>query len=31
MALTTSAPVPQELIDEIAGLADFHTGRAVSL
>jgi D-3-phosphoglycerate dehydrogenase len=31
MALTTNAPVPQELIDEITGLADFHSGRAVSL
>jgi D-3-phosphoglycerate dehydrogenase len=31
MAVTTSAPVPQALIDEIAGLDDFHTGRAVSL
>jgi D-3-phosphoglycerate dehydrogenase / 2-oxoglutarate reductase len=31
MVVTTSAPVPQELIDEIVGLGDFHSGRAVSL
>jgi D-3-phosphoglycerate dehydrogenase len=31
MAVTTSAPVPQELIDEITGLDDFHDGRAVNL
>jgi D-3-phosphoglycerate dehydrogenase len=31
MAVTTNAPVPQEVIDEIAGLEDFHDGRAVSL
>jgi D-3-phosphoglycerate dehydrogenase / 2-oxoglutarate reductase len=31
MALTTSAPVPQEVIDEIAGLDDFYDGRAVNL
>jgi D-3-phosphoglycerate dehydrogenase / 2-oxoglutarate reductase len=31
MAVTTSAPVPQELIDEITGLEDFHDGRAVNL
>jgi D-3-phosphoglycerate dehydrogenase len=31
MVLTTNAPVPLALIDEIIGLADFHTGRAVSL
>jgi D-3-phosphoglycerate dehydrogenase len=31
MALTTDAPVPQELIDEIAALDDFHAGRAVNM
>ena len=31
MALTTSAAVPQEVIDEIAGLEDFYDGRAVNL
>jgi hypothetical protein len=31
MAVTTSAPVSQEVIDEITGLADFHDGRAVNL
>jgi D-3-phosphoglycerate dehydrogenase len=31
MAVTTNAPVPQEVIDEIAGFDDFHDGRAVSL
>jgi D-3-phosphoglycerate dehydrogenase len=31
MVLTTNAPVPLALIDEITALADFHTGRAVSL
>jgi D-3-phosphoglycerate dehydrogenase / 2-oxoglutarate reductase len=30
MAVTTDAPVPQELIDEIAGTDGFHDGRAVS-
>jgi D-3-phosphoglycerate dehydrogenase / 2-oxoglutarate reductase len=31
MAVTTDAPVPQEVIDEITGFEDFHDGRAVSL
>jgi D-3-phosphoglycerate dehydrogenase len=31
MAVTTNAPVPQEVIDEIAAMPDFRTGRAVSL
>lgn len=31
MAVTTDAPVPQELIDEIAALPDFYEGRAVNL
>jgi predicted regulator of amino acid metabolism with ACT domain len=31
MALTTNAPVPQEVIDEITALDDFRDGRAVSL
>jgi D-3-phosphoglycerate dehydrogenase len=31
MALTTDAPVPQEVIDEIASGNAFHLGRAVSL
>jgi D-3-phosphoglycerate dehydrogenase len=31
MVVTTNAPVPQELIDEITAFDDFHTGRAVSL
>jgi D-3-phosphoglycerate dehydrogenase / 2-oxoglutarate reductase len=31
MAVTTDGPVPQEVIDEITGLDDFHDGRAVSL
>jgi hypothetical protein len=31
MAVTTDAPVPQALIDEIVGMEDFHDGRAVSL
>jgi D-3-phosphoglycerate dehydrogenase len=31
MAVTTDKPVPQTLIDEIAGLEGFHDGRAVSL
>ena len=31
MAVTTSAPVPQELIDEITAFDDFHDGRSVSL
>ncbi len=31
MAVTTDAPVPEELIAEIAGSDDFHTGRAVDL
>jgi D-3-phosphoglycerate dehydrogenase len=31
MVVTTNAPVPQELIDEITGFDDFRTGRAVSL
>jgi D-3-phosphoglycerate dehydrogenase len=31
MAVTTNAPVPQEVIDEIAGFDDFHDGRAMSL
>jgi D-3-phosphoglycerate dehydrogenase len=31
MAVTTDAPVPQGLIDEITGLPGFNTGRAVSL
>jgi D-3-phosphoglycerate dehydrogenase / 2-oxoglutarate reductase len=31
MALTTDAPVPQEVIDEIASGNSFHLGRAVSL
>jgi D-3-phosphoglycerate dehydrogenase / 2-oxoglutarate reductase len=31
MALTTSAPVPQEVVDEIAGHDDFYDGRAVNL
>jgi D-3-phosphoglycerate dehydrogenase len=31
MAVTTNAPVPQEVVDEIAGLNDFHDGRAVNL
>jgi D-3-phosphoglycerate dehydrogenase len=31
MAVTTNAPVPQEVIDEITGFDDFHSGRAVSL
>jgi D-3-phosphoglycerate dehydrogenase len=31
MAVTTNAPVPQEVIDEITGFDDFHDGRAVNL
>jgi len=31
MALTTDAPVPQEVIDEIVGAGDFSAGRAVEL
>ena len=31
LALTTDAPVPQEVLDEILGLGDFHAGRAVDL
>jgi D-3-phosphoglycerate dehydrogenase len=31
MAVTTDAPVPQEVIEEITGFEDFHDGRAVSL
>jgi hypothetical protein len=31
MAVTTSSPVPQELIDEIKALDDFYDGRAVNL
>jgi len=31
MAVTTDAPVPKELIAEIAGSNDFHAGRAVDL
>ena len=31
MAVTTDAPVPQALIDEIAGLEGFFSGRAVNL
>ena len=31
MVVTTNGPVPQDVIDEITGFDDFHTGRAVSL
>ena len=31
MAVTTDAPVPQDLVDEIAGLDGFYVGRAVNL
>jgi D-3-phosphoglycerate dehydrogenase / 2-oxoglutarate reductase len=31
MVVTTDAPVPEGLLAEIVGLADFHTGRAVDL
>ena len=31
MAVTTDAPVPQEVIDEITALEDFHSGRAVDM
>lgn len=31
MAVTCDRPVPQQLIDEIVGLDDFHAGRAVNL
>ena len=31
MAVTSDAPVPDELLREIVGLEDFHTGRAVDL
>ena len=31
MAVTTNAPVPQAVIDEISGFDDFHDGRAVNL
>jgi D-3-phosphoglycerate dehydrogenase len=31
MAVTTDKPVPQALIDEIAGLGGFHDGRSVNL
>ena len=31
MAVTTDAPVPDELLRDIVGLDDFHTGRAVDL
>jgi predicted regulator of amino acid metabolism with ACT domain len=31
MAVTADAPVPDELIAEIAGLDGFHDGRAVNL
>jgi D-3-phosphoglycerate dehydrogenase len=31
MVVTTDAPVPQEVIDEITALEDFHEGRPVSL
>jgi hypothetical protein len=31
MAITTDAPVPHEVIDEITGGDDFYQGRAVSL
>jgi hypothetical protein len=31
MAVTTDAPVPEELIAEIVALDDFYAGRAVDL
>ena len=31
MAITTDAPVPDEVIDEIVGSDGFQSGRAVSL
>ena len=31
MALTTDAPVPESVVEEIAGRDDFHAGRAVDL
>jgi predicted regulator of amino acid metabolism with ACT domain len=31
MAITTDAPVPHEVIDELTGGDDFYQGRAVSL
>jgi D-3-phosphoglycerate dehydrogenase / 2-oxoglutarate reductase len=31
MALTTDAPVPQDVIDEVAGADDFFAGRAIDL
>ena len=31
MALTTDAPVPDDVIDAIAGAADFSVGRAINL
>jgi D-3-phosphoglycerate dehydrogenase len=31
MAITTDAPVPHEVIEEITAEADFHEGRAVNL
>ena len=31
MALTTDAPVPESVVEEIAGAGDFHAGRAINL